>query len=340
MGYVAWPMTGSNHIWRTGSRQLDCLVALYNPVNSVKFGVPQGSILGPTLFIIYINDIVYSTKNLQFISYADDTTLLCNMPSGADPSVVINNELKEVQKWLAANKLHLNVKKTQAIVFSTPRSTNHQMLHLTVGNEPITVADSINFLGINFDKNLNFHSHISKLRAKISRAVGQINKHKRILNTCTKKQLYYSLVHSHLSYGVELWGSAPQVSLKPLNLLQKKAIRAISNKKRNASTSPLFKNLKIAKLSNIYKISIAKLMFKAYHNKLPDNIQKHYSTPQQRATRQSVCDLSVRRRSTKIQNARPSISGPYIWNALPAGIRSTRNVKSFGTKVKISLIAD
>ena len=221
---------------------------------NITTGVPQGSILGPLLFIIYINDIPNSSKLLNFISYADDTTLFVSLNYNHDNSTdnfspnssILNNEIKLVSDWLSLNKLSLNTSKTKCMTFHSKKKTINSPI-LKIENTAIEHVQNFQFLGIMLNKHLNWDTHINHIAKKISKTIGILNRLKRTLPTFTLKTIYNSLINSHINYGILCWGYKSNKILK----LQKKAVRVISNSKFNAHTQPLFKSLKILTINDM-----------------------------------------------------------------------------------------
>ena len=169
-------------------------------------GVPQGSILGPLLFLIYINDLP-SAVNLKCVIFADDTNLLIQGPNLDALSAALNKELEGISDYFKANQLKLNPKKTKTVIFrrkSLP--TNHKEPDILLDGERLSINDEAQFLGITIDSTLNWDKHCLVVANKISRNNSVINRVKNLLPPPTLKVLYHSFIQPHVLYGISAWG--------------------------------------------------------------------------------------------------------------------------------------
>ena len=202
------------------------------------------------------------SKKLNFILYADDTTLtspLCSFTHGAENDVCnvssrINSDLLKISDWLTVNKLSLNVEKTKFMIFHNYQRViaNEDIPDLKINDKHIKRVSCFNFLGLTINEFMNWSTHSSKIANKISRTLGIMNRLKRYLPFSAMKLMYDSLILSHLQFGITCWGFEWNRIFK----LQKRALRIMTNSKYNAYTEPLFKELEMLKVSDIFDIHL------------------------------------------------------------------------------------
>ena len=228
----------------------------------VTCGVPQGSVLGPLLFIIYTNDLPINIKHAKSILFADDTTLYYSSKCIQDLYHTMNSELDILSDWFKANKLSLNAKKTNYMIFKKQRNLQiNTNIDILIDSTILEKSNTVKFLGIYIDDKLTWQDHIEHCRKKMSSGVYALNATKHLLSQSNLKIIYYSLIHPYLTYGILLWGNAYKKHIQKVLILQKKAIRSITNSTYNEHTAPLYKQLMIPILNDIYKIQLGKLIY-------------------------------------------------------------------------------
>ena len=312
----------------------------------IRCGVPQGSILGPLLYLIYVNDIGNSCKS-NILSFADDTTLYISHSDIHQLFLTANEQLDYLFNWFCANRLSLNANKTKYIVIRPPHlkpdMTNHNItingIQLDrIGND--CNEKSTKFLGIYLDEHLSWSYHIAQVKKKVSMALFSLKQVKRVLPTECLKTLYYALVHSHLSYGIIAWGCANKSYLKSLIILQKRAMRIIHNASYNSHTDPIFKSLHILKISDLFTYQSLLFMFDFLYGKLPSSFKGIFITNFERLTtrptRQSKLFYIPRCRSA-FACKQPLYLLPATWNKWSHLVKSnTRG--SFKYSVKSNML--
>ena len=239
-------------------------------------GIPQGTVLGPLLFLIFVNDFAFATS-LMSLLFADDCTL---QGEGVDlPSLIalVNNQLVIAEKWFSANLLTLNVKKTKYVIFdpSSPTSYPLSLPPLSIGSNILERVGnrqqetSVRFLGVLIDEQLSFKEHVAALKKKLSSGIFALASAKRNAPLSVRRCIYYSLFESYLRFGVLLYGCVGEKEIRELEILQKKAIRHVAGVFYIAHTDPLFQSLRILKLRDLISLERAMLVHKFKHNKLP-----------------------------------------------------------------------
>ena len=315
----------------------------YNGVQSrkmcIKCGVPQGSILGPLLFLIYINDLARVSKKIFSLLFADDSNMFLLGKNPNDLIKSMNDEITHVVDWLRVNKLSLNLKKTHFIIFRKQRSKISLTEDLIIDGVKIDVKECTKFLGVMIDKCLTFKNHISYIKGKVSRGLGILYKCKRYFNQETLLMLYNSFIYPYLNYCVTVWGNTFESYLLPLIKLQKRAVRIISGAKRCAPSDPIFKKFRILKLDQIYRYSVHLFVLKFRYNLLPkifdnfftrnDEVHSH-DTRSKQSFRTPFLRLDIGKRSVRANGVR-------IFNYISQYVTLNDDAEYPITNIKMSL---
>ena len=237
--------------------------------------------------------------------FADDSNMFISGKNLTELINIVNTEMINIVEWLRVNKLSLNLKKTHFIIFSKGRPSikidkstqiNDNMNNnnnettkiifkpslpqdtkLIIDNVPVERKTCTKFLGVMIDERLTFQDHIKYIKGKIARGLGILYKSRSVLNKRTLIQLYNSFLCPYLNYCITVWGNTLPTYLGPINSIQRRAIRVISNKTRRDDADPLFKELKVLTFRELYAFNIQITMYKYYHGDLPQIFEPFFT---------------------------------------------------------------
>ena len=276
----------------------------------------------------------------------------------------VNKELKLLSLWLNLNRLALNVSKTNFVIFRSPKRPLNRNVILIMNRKAIDQKDHVKYLGVLMDQHLSWKQHISSVSKKISRGIGILAKLRGNMDQKLLIDIYYCLVYSYLSYGVEAWGSACDTHLKCIRVLQNKAVRILAGKQYYQifgetpgplpSADPLYKELKVLDFNDIHKLSIAKFVYLTLCEKTPPiffdwfkyNHQIHSHSTKSSVTieqqhyfdvgiEHNVYNLYIHKANLERYGKRMiRISGPLIWNNLPLNIQDSVSIVTFKDNLK------
>ena len=308
-------------------------------LKTVECGVPQGSVLGPLLFLIYINDISKAFKTAVPKLFADDTNIFIFHKTKETLFQIANTELESLENWLLANKLSLSIgiNKETKFSFFTPTTTEDKsnLPNLKLLGQNVPRTDYVKYLGILLDDCLTFKSHITKLRDKHKQYVGVFyllrhNLPKRCLRT-----LYFTFIFNNLYYCAEVYGNTTPSYLNPLQVVQNKALRALQFRNRYYPTNEMHKEFQILKVSDIVEYKLSKLIHSLLTGtpKLPETLDKLIVRMDSIHTRNTRNKHQVysKKENKAIGKRQLKCQPSKTWNSYPIYIKTTETHSQFKT---------
>ena len=306
-------------------------------VSTMNMGVPQGSVLGPALFLLYINDMSTSTT-LDLIHFADDTTIVASTDTEHNLFTIMNRELSSVDKWLKVNRLSLNIKKTKYMIITNKATLSNRKIRIR--RRVIEKINCIKFLGIMLDDRLNFDRHALHICNKVARAVGVINRISHHLSFPQLINLYYSIIYPHLIYCVTVWGRVGSTGVGRVQRVQRRAVKVISRHEVNHSAV----TNKLMNMNSIYNyftsIKLYKVLKENQHSYFFDKVIDA-QIDHDHATRFKInsCLTAPFFRKAKCQHAFVYQS-VTIWNAIPPNVRNCNTLSNFRKLLKTFIISE
>ena len=308
--------------------QIVDLEGTLSKTEKVNLGVPQGSILGPILFLLYINDVNKSETNAIFTKFADDTTVIATGKDIAEATKNMNDYMVNVDKWFSQNKLNLNPSKTRYMVFNTNKKDQDadKTELVKIRGEYLQRVwrkgkeKAFKLVGVWIDEQLKWGEHITAVKKKVNSAVYNLSQAGNNVSIKNKIMLYMGLVQSHLVFGSPFWGTAKKTRLQPLFIAQKRAIRKIYNLKYRDHTHEYFVKSNILKLQELIEYTILTYIHTSIDKFTPQNIVSLWRA------RQANQNMTLRDRGKQLATANthkqwildlPNNRQAKLWNCCP-----------------------
>ncbi len=332
----AYGAEGISHNWFTSyltNREQFCYFdGSSSRKSNIKCGIPQGSCLGPLLFILYINDFENCLENMIPNMYADDTSVNIASENLNELLTDLRSELENVSTWMRINKLSLNANKSEYMVIGHKRHLNRvvgdAIPDLVLNNEVIKRVDKTKYLGINIDENLNWKEQYKTVKNKLKGGLGSLRKLKNILPQKKLDQVYKALFESHLRYGNIVWGSLSETKLAHLQRLQTKARGLIEGAKYKDGWTCNWLDVK-----SLFSFDQGVMTYKILHDLCPSNLCQKFTK------RSSISEYRTRNQrdleipKVRLEYAKRSFyfSGVKNWNDIPISIREKESIARFKT---------
>ena len=239
----------------------------------MSFGVPQGSVLGPLLFLIYINDLYLSVKYSTARHFADDTCLLIQNKSPKRLKKLLNQDLKFLNQWLQANKISLNASKTEILIFKHRNKPLNYDLKIKLNGKRLYPSKYVKYLGVLIDNQLSWNYHVKSLVPKLSRANGMLSKIRHYVTPESLRSIYFAIFSSLMTYGAHVWAQNPSQIIKRVMKLQDKSLRIINFANYHEPTSKLYAKSRILKFEDQIKLNNFLHVYDSINRITPPSLQ-------------------------------------------------------------------
>ena len=299
---------------------------------AINMGVPQGSVLGPILYLIYVNELPKISNVFSTFLFADDTTLIFENSDRYELFNQCDLCVNAFFSWCCANRLSINISKTKLMLFSNVlKPVDIADVHMN--NIKIDYVESIRFLGVLIDDKLKFNVHINEIARKISKNIGILYKLRQYVPNSTLLAVYRSIIECYLSYCNLAFGNAANTHISSLVIAQKRAVRIVASQPPFAHTNPIFSYLNILKLSDIYLYNLGIYMKKNVDNFTSNYYNNLHNTRSGNHYAPSFQRLALTQRQSIMYQA------PVNWQNIPLSIRNSRSLDSFKRTYKTFLLS-
>ena len=293
-----------------------------------------------SIIVFYLHKLhCKSSQCLQFILFADDTSVFMSSNNLTDLVKIFNDELIKLNDWLINNRLVLNTNKTQFMLF-TKKKTETEDVTIKFNNQVISRVSTVKFLGVNIDDKLTWHEHIGVVCNRVAKCVGILYRLKHFPRNILI-MIYYALIISHINYCNITWSYCTDYFMTRLFVLQKKAVRIIANASFNAHTLPIFSELHLLNVYDISNLNTAIFMFMCSKRLLPPVMLSKFSlnnSVHNHNTRNSVNYHLPKVRTNTSKNT-IFFKGPILWNHLPNTVKNAPSLNSFKRAYKSHLLS-
>ena len=307
----------------------------------ISCGVPQGSVLGPLFFLLFINDLPNCCSNGKIRLFADDTTIFFHTNSIDEVILTGKVIMTELTNWFKANKLTLNTDKSSFTLFKSSKKVIPNIPeHIDFLNQKILRTSHIKFLGVTLDENLTWNQHINEICSKLKRLFHIFYNIRKYLTEDNIKTIYYALVYSRIKYGITVYGQACQTKMQRIQTLQNQLLKVISGKEPRFPTNELHDEFKLLLVKDIANQEILAFVHNYFSNSLPPVFDGYFETlasNHNRNTRNGQNLIRIADHKTNITASATKIQGAKLWNKLDNNLKNITKVKQFKTKYKNSV---
>ena len=309
----------------------------YSEELSVNVGVPQGSVLGPLLFLMYVNDIAHVLPDNNLRLFADDTNVFITGNNIESLQLDSINALTKLHKWFSANMLSLNISKTCFTLFS--KRLNSSNIKISLGDTEVPEVAEAKYLGVFLDKDLSFTKHTSYIKSKLTKLTSVFYYISDFIDESDIRRIYFAYVFPYIKYGVEIYGLSSQTNRRSLQGIQNKLLKILCKSGRYDSPSVLYKQHNILNVVEISIFFILRFVFRQLNGLLPTVFRPYFTSNAETGLRRHRSENKLHVPYFRLEYGRKSIQclGARLYNKLPEDITSNTTFGAFKGSLKRAL---
>jgi hypothetical protein len=324
--------------------QVVCHNKVLSDVNNITIGVPQGSVLGPILFVLFINDISQNSDTGICNLYGDDVIIYCEGSTVQEVNDKLQNCVSHLKDWYDNNRLSINTKKSEVILVSSNRRNISDHLDITINGDNLKYVQCANYLGMKIDAHLTWNEYVDKLCSSVASKLHRLRRLKGIVSPLIMNKIYCTTIQPCIDYAISVWGQTSDFNIMKIQRLQSYAARLITNNFDyiNCRSVNIIKDLNWMTVKQRCMYFTTVLMFKCIHGLAPfylvNDIVMNFDVNGFN-TRSHPMNVYIPNVSSQLAKRSFNYSGANFWNALPSFLKDICDINDFKTKVKHYILA-
>ena len=324
----------------TNRRQYTVINGVNSELRTVSCGVPQGSVLGPLFFLLYINDLHRSIGDNSVRLYADDTAIITSNPNLESARYQAKELFTKLYHWCVANKLSINSEKTSFVLFhlkNKPIPRNFTCIQTEVMQ--INRVESVQYLGMLLDEKLYWHEHVDQICASLVKYFGIFNHIKNFVSKRIARQLYFAFIYSRIQYGIETYGTCAKETLAKVQIMQNKLLKLLLKWDRRTPTDLVHYHLSILKINDMHTAKILSFVNECRSGRVPDIFVNYYKIRETGLNLRDRSSLDIPWARTDMGLSRCDVKGARLWNNNLQAASPLLHKKSFHIQLSKFLVS-
>ena len=299
---------------------------------AINYGVPQGSILGPLLFILFVNDISESVPGSKCNLFADDTSVLIHHKDINVLKQEGETIARNIYKWFVLNRLSLSICKSNFVLFrGKKKNANIDFNEIKLDHDSIPRASFVKYIGIYIDETLSWNKHITEVCKSLVKYFTVFYNIRKGISKHLARTIYYTCIYSRIKYGIEIYGSNSGLKMQKIQTLQNKLLKILLKKDYMFSTNRLHRELRILKVQDIYRHSTLQFVYKCVNGKIITKFKKYFKKREDihNHTTRNIHRLETPQINTEVGRSQTNYTGAVMWNNLESYLVASKTENSF-----------